>query len=54
MNGRLYNSNMDTYKNALAKRDKMIAEGLNPEDGRLKDSLVDGQKLENKISNEII
>ena len=54
MNGRLYNSNMDTYKNALAKRDKMIADGLNPEDGRLKDSLVDGQKLDNKISNEII
>jgi hypothetical protein len=42
LNGKLYNSDMDTYDKALAIRDKMLEEGLNP---------IDGRKMEEKLSN---
>ena len=45
LNGKLYNNEMDSYDKALVIRDKMVEEGLNP---------VDGRKMEEKLSNEII
>ena len=36
--GKFYNNKMDTYDKALEKYNEMVAEGLNPEDGRKKEN----------------
>jgi len=36
--GKIYNNRMDTYEGALEKYNKMVADGLNPEDGRPKEN----------------
>ena len=36
--GKIYNNRMDTYEAALEKYNKMVEDGLNPEDGRKKEN----------------